>query len=114
MAQIPSKLNHGDLFRNGVFTKINQIIDYLKTQRIVSDNNTIKVNQLSSGISLSVPLPPTVSKSSKGGGGIGLCKIVSVPSSGFGFGVCKKVIGYTQTGEEILAEEETPIYIPFF
>lgn len=111
---LPSKLQSGQNFKTATVRTVNQIIDYLKTQRIVSDNNTIKVNQLSSGVSLSVPLPPTVSKSNKSGGGIGLCKIVSVPSSGFGFGACKKVIGYTQTGEEILAEEETPIYIPFF
>lgn len=47
---IPSKLQHGENFKTGVVNKINSIIDYLKTQRLVSDNKTIKVNQFTSGV----------------------------------------------------------------
>ena len=52
--QLPSKLNHGENFKTGVVNKINSIIDYLKTQRLVGDNKTIIVNQLTSGVGLSV------------------------------------------------------------
>ena len=46
--QLPSKLQHGENFKTGVVNKINSILDYLKTQRLVSDNKTIKINQFTS------------------------------------------------------------------
>nr|DAD90248.1 MAG TPA: hypothetical protein [Myoviridae sp. ct8ME27] len=50
LKMIPSKLQHGENFKTGVVNKINAIIDYLKTQRLVSDNKTIKINQFTSGV----------------------------------------------------------------
>lgn len=51
---IPSKLQRGQNFKESTVRKINEIIDYLKTQRLVGDNKTILVNQLTSGVGLSV------------------------------------------------------------
>ena len=59
---IPSKLQAGQNFKTATVNKVNEIIDYLKTQRITSDNKTIKVNQFTSGIGLSV-----INNSVKGG-----------------------------------------------
>lgn len=50
---LPSKLRSGQPFKASVVAKINEVIDYLKSQRLVSDNKTIKINQLSAGISIS-------------------------------------------------------------
>ena len=50
---LPSKLRSGQPFKASAVAKINEIIDYLKSQRLVSDNKTIKINQLSAGISIS-------------------------------------------------------------
>lgn len=55
---LPSKLRSGQKFMTAVPSKINQIIDYLKTQRLVSDNKTIRVNQLTSGVALSAMINP--------------------------------------------------------
>ena len=62
---IPPKLMTGQNFKRATVQTVNSIIDYLKTQRLVSDNKTIKINQLASGIALSVPQNPSV----KGGVG---------------------------------------------
>lgn len=59
---LPNKLTSGQQFKKATVSKVNEIIDYLKTQRIVSDK-TIRVNQLNSGISLSADIP-----TSKAGG----------------------------------------------
>lgn len=45
---IPGKLQSGQPFKESTIRKINEIIDYLKTQRLVSDNKTIKINQFTS------------------------------------------------------------------
>lgn len=58
---IPSKLQRGQQFKPSVVDKINQIIDYLKTQRIIGDNKTIKVNQLANSIALTAQ-PQTSAK----------------------------------------------------
>lgn len=50
---IPSKLQRGQPFKESTIQKINSIIDYLKTQRLVGDNKTIKVNQFVSGVGIS-------------------------------------------------------------
>ena len=55
---LPSKLRSGQKFITAVPSKINEIIDYLKTQRLVSDNKTIRVNQLTSGVALSAMINP--------------------------------------------------------
>jgi hypothetical protein len=61
---IPSKLQKGQQFKPTVVDKVNEIIDYLKTQRIIGDNKTIKVNQLTNNVAITA-LP---SSSRKGGG----------------------------------------------
>ena len=33
--QLPSKLNHGENFKESTVRKINEILDYLRTQRLV-------------------------------------------------------------------------------
>lgn len=62
---IPPKLQTGQNFKQATVRTVNNIIDYLKTQRLVSDGKTIKINQLCSGIALSVPSQGA----SRGGGG---------------------------------------------
>lgn len=52
---IPPKMLAGQNFKQATVRTVNNIIDYLKTQRLVSDGKTIKINQLCSGIALSVP-----------------------------------------------------------
>lgn len=51
---IPRKLQKGQQFKAATVDKINEIIDYLQTQKIVGDNKTIKVSQLTSGVGLTV------------------------------------------------------------
>ena len=51
--QIPNNLVSGDNFRSGVVRKINDILTYLRTQRIVGDNRTIRVNQGVNGLMIS-------------------------------------------------------------
>ena len=63
--QLPSKLQSGMNFKTSTVQAVNQIIDYLKTQRLVSDNKTIRLNQLTSGIAISTIQNPTA----KGSGG---------------------------------------------
>ena len=63
--QLPSKLQSGMNFKTSTVNAVNQIIDYLKTQRLVSDNKTIRLNQLTSGIAISTIQNPTA----KGSGG---------------------------------------------
>ena len=81
--QLPSKLNHGENFKTGVVNKINSIIDYLKTQRLVGDNKTILVNQLTSGVGLSVITTGTTTSmigsapASEGDGGVCLARVSS-------------------------------------
>ena len=50
---VPAKLQQGQNFKQATVKKINQIVDYLKTQRVIGDNKTIKVNQLTSGVAIS-------------------------------------------------------------
>lgn len=52
--QVPSPLQAGENFKQATVQKVNQIIDYLKTQRLVSPNQSIKIDQLVSGISITV------------------------------------------------------------
>lgn len=61
---LPSKLQQGQNFKQATVKKINQIVDYLKTQRVVGDNKTIKVNQLTSGVAIS-----SIQNAAGGGGG---------------------------------------------
>ena len=53
-------------FKTSTVKKINEIIDYLKTQRLSGDMKTIKITQNTSGISISA-LPQMAS--GKGGKG---------------------------------------------
>lgn len=62
---IPSKLQSGQSFKKSTVKTVNQIIDYLKTQRVVGDNRTIRVNQGASGLLLSAT-PQTPQKSTGG------------------------------------------------
>ena len=50
---IPTKLQSGQPFKDSAVKTINQIIDYLKTQRLSGDNQSIKINQNTSGITIS-------------------------------------------------------------
>lgn len=52
---LPTKLQSGEHFKTATVRKVNEIIDYLKSQRIIGDGKTITVNQLTSGIAISVP-----------------------------------------------------------
>ena len=47
-----------------------------------------------------------------GGGSVSLCKIVSVPSAGYGNGTAKMITGYNADGTPVLSEEEIPVFIP--
>lgn len=64
---IPAKLQIGSLFKPSVISKINEIIDYLKTQRIIGDNKTIRVSQYASGVGITSITNPV--KSGNDGGG---------------------------------------------
>lgn len=71
---IPSKLQRGQPFKESTIQKINSIIDYLKTQRLVGDNKTIKVNQFVSGVGISAITTGTTTSmtgSAPAGGGDG-------------------------------------------
>lgn len=62
--QIPKKISHGDEFKSSTMSRINEIIEYLKTQRISGDNRTVVVNQSCSGVSISALPSPSI------GGGV--------------------------------------------
>ena len=68
--QIPNNLVSGDNFRSGVVRKINDILTYLRTQRIVGDNRTIRVNQGVNGLMISAM---------QGGGGGGTSSSLNYP-----------------------------------
>ena len=56
--QLPRKLQSGDWLKQSTFRTVNGIIDYLATQRIVGDNQTIKVSQQNTGLTISaIPSP---------------------------------------------------------
>ena len=80
---IPSKLQRGQPFKESTIRKINDIIDYLKTQRLVGDNKTIKVNQFTSGIGISAITTGTTTSmtgsapASEGDGGVCLARVSS-------------------------------------
>lgn len=61
MPTIPNKLQHGDNWKSATVNAINQIIDYLKSQRIVVDNKTIAATQSVNGITLTAK-PQTSAK----------------------------------------------------
>lgn len=52
--QVPSSLQAGENFKQATVLKINQIIEYLKTQRLTSPNQSIKIDQLVNGIGITV------------------------------------------------------------
>lgn len=66
MANLPNKIKSGDTFRSAVVNTINNIIDYLSSQRIKGDGKTLKINQYANGITLSAIVDN--SKTQKGGG----------------------------------------------
>ena len=47
-----------------------------------------------------------------GGGSVSLCKIVSVPSAGYGNGTAKMITGYNADGTPQVSESEIPVFIP--
>jgi len=56
--QLPRKLQSGDWFKQSTYRTVNGIIDYLATQRVVGDNQTIKVSQQTTGLTISaIPSP---------------------------------------------------------
>lgn len=59
--QLPQKLQSGMQFKPSVVKTINDIISYLHTQRLVTDNKTIKITQLTSGVAISAVQNPSVS-----------------------------------------------------
>ena len=78
---IPSKLQRGQNFKESTVRKINEIIDYLKTQRLVGDNKTILVDQLTSGIGISAITTGTTTSmtgsapAGEGDGGVVLARV---------------------------------------
>lgn len=70
MPNLPNKLQSGQQFKPAVVRTVNNIIDYLKTQRLVSDNKTIRLNQLTSGVAISALPQNAVGQSSGKGGGL--------------------------------------------
>ena len=93
---LPSKLQSGQNFKVESVKKINQIIDYLKSQRIIGDNKTIRVSQLTSAVSISSINNP-VAKGSGGGGGSVRPFQMNIAS--------------LQSGEKVLTISEGKIYI---
>lgn len=83
MASIPSKLTQGQQWKESTIRAINQIIDYLKSQRIVGDNQTVSVNHTVNGITISAkPQAPAKPPVKSGGtvpvvGSAVLCKTYS-------------------------------------
>ena len=65
----PMKLQTGQKFKPIVVERINDIIDYLRTQRIIVDGKTIKADQLASGLALHAITQPSANGSGGGGGG---------------------------------------------
>jgi len=65
----PIKLQTGQKFKPVVVERINDIIDYLRTQRIIVDGKTIKADQLTSGLALHAITQPSANGSGGGGGG---------------------------------------------
>lgn len=59
---LPRKLAAGQPFKTSAVKTINEIIDYLKTQRVVGDNKTIRVNQFTSGLGISLIPQPGIGK----------------------------------------------------
>lgn len=51
--QIPRKIQAGDNVKQSTYNTINGIIDYLHTQKIVGDNQSIKVSQQTNGVAIS-------------------------------------------------------------
>lgn len=51
--QLPKKLQAGDRVKQSTYQTINGIIDYLHTQKIVGDNQSIKVSQQTNGVTIS-------------------------------------------------------------
>ena len=46
------------------------------------------------------------------GSGVALCKITSVPEGGVGGGTAKMITGFSADGTPVLAENDSPIYVP--
>ena len=90
--QVPSKLKSGDDFRSGVVNKINSIIDYLSSQRIRGDNQTVSVNQFANGITIKAIANP-VSQAKQGGNSTNIndSPIPAIVTEG------NSMIGYTVT-----------------
>lgn len=59
--QVPSKLTKGENFRSGVVNKINNIIDYLRSQRVIGNDDTISINQCVNGLAIKSIVKPGVS-----------------------------------------------------
>lgn len=110
--QIPRMLQKGQPFKQSVVAKINEIIAYLKTQRIVGDLGNTRVNQGTSGLMLSVNRTGGSSIRYIGGGGSGestFAKIAKVkefsPSTG-------KLIVWISQDFGATFNSETEIYYP--
>jgi len=87
---IPNKLTTGANFKADAKRKINEIIDYLKTQRLVPDGKTITISQCAGGVVIRA-LPQTVTpKSNKKGDNIELGILTTSPNTAFGPAVYKK------------------------
>ena len=81
---IPNKLTTGANFKADAKRKINEIIDYLKTQRLVSDGKTIVISQCAGGVVIRA-LPQTVTpKTSKKSTNIELGILTTTPNGAIG------------------------------
>lgn len=68
MPSLPNKLQSGDLWKQSSINAINQIIDYLKSQKIVGDNSTVSISQGVNGITISAKPQTSAKPNGKGGG----------------------------------------------
>lgn len=68
MPSLPNKLQSGDLWKPSSINAINQIIDYLKSQKIVGDSSTVSISQGVNGITISAKPQTSAKPTGKGGG----------------------------------------------
>lgn len=65
MPTIPNKLQSGENWKKASINAINQIIDYLKSQRIVGDNKTVSISHGVNGVTITAK--PQVASKPQGG-----------------------------------------------
>lgn len=77
MPTIPNKLQNGENWKAASVNAINQIIDYLKSQRIVGDNKTVSITHGVNGVTITAK-PQTSAKPQSGGKGETITKEITI------------------------------------